>query len=61
MNKNAKDFQGGTGREQGTRFVFEERVDLELRSGLLAPVHPLGGINGSSGMTGKFEQYHDNS
>ena len=30
-------------RSEGARPVFGERVDLELRSGLMAPVHPLGG------------------
>jgi hypothetical protein len=29
---------------KGVRPVFGERVDWELRSGLKAPVHPLGGL-----------------
>ena len=37
-------FKGGTGWDQGdAACVRRERVDLELRVGLVAPVHPLGG------------------
>lgn len=44
MNKkDGKTFKGAHAESRGARLVFEERVDLELSVGFMAPVHPLGG------------------